>query len=113
VEYKYDEDSKLYLRSVNGKPHTDLESRLQLTAKNIMVIRTSHKLIKGDPYGRREINVYGPGEGYLFQNGVGKDITWQRKDGIIRPYVEKKEQGLYPGQTWVIVVPFGTSVSYE
>ncbi len=111
VTYKYDEASKLYYRSINGEPHTDFETRLQLTAKNVLVIRAKHKVL--DSEGRRAINIDGPGKGLLFQNGVTREITWQRKDGVIRPYINGEEQGLYPGQTWVIVVQNDTDVSYK
>lgn len=111
VLYKYDQETKLYKRFINSKPHTDLETKEQLIAKNILVIGADHKIIDG--VGRREIDVYGPGEGYLFQNGVAREVTWQRKNGVIRAYIDGKEQGLYPGQTWIIVVPILTNVSYE
>ncbi|OEF99467.1 hypothetical protein BHF71_08880 [Vulcanibacillus modesticaldus] len=111
IDYKYDEETKLYNRYVNGAPHKDLETDEQLTARNILVIRTDHKII--DDVGRREIDVNGPGKGYLFQNGIVKEITWQRKDGIIRAYIDGKEQGLYPGQTWIIVVQNQTPVFYQ
>jgi len=44
---------------------------------------------------------------------VAREVTWQRKNGVIRAYIDGKEQGLYPGQTWIIVVPILTNVSYE
>ncbi|GBF10795.1 DUF3048 domain-containing protein [Tepidibacillus sp. HK-1] len=111
VGYQYDETKKQYNRYINGQPHTDLETEEQLTAKNLLVIRAEHKIL--DNEGRRSINLYGPGKGYLFQNGAMKEITWERKDGVIRAYVDGKEQGLLPGQTWTIVVQNSTPVSYQ
>lgn len=111
VEYQYDEGSKKYLRFINGKPHTDLETKMQLTATNLLVIRAEHKIV--DQQGRRVIDIDGPGQGYLFQKGVEKEIIWERRDGVIRPYFNDTEQGLFPGQTWVIVVQPQTNVSWE
>ncbi len=111
VEYVYNNETKLFDRYINDKSHIDLETGEQLTAKNILVIKTSHTVL--DKAGRLAVDVYGPGEGYLFQNGVVRLITWERKDGVIRAYIDGKEQGLYPGQTWVMVVQDNTPVSYQ
>ena len=109
--YEYNIEDKLYYRYIDGVAHTDLETNQQLTAKNILVVKTTHKVL--DSAGRLEVNVYGPGEGYLFQNGKVKEVTWERKDGVIRAYIGGVEQGLYPGQTWVMVVDNLTPVSYQ
>ncbi len=111
IEYVFNNETELYYRNVNGEMHTDLETNEQLTAMNILVVRTDHKVI--DSAGRLEIDVYGPGEGYLFQKGVVNIITWERKDGVIRAYIDGQEQALYPGQTWVMVVQNRTPISYQ
>ncbi len=111
VDYQYDEANQIYKRSVNGKPHADLETKEQLTAKNILVVHATHKIF--DNVGRREVDVYGPGKGFLFQNGVVQEVTWERKDGVIRPFINGKEQALHPGQTWTIFIPNITNVSYR
>lgn len=111
VDYEYDEANQIYKRSINGKPHIDLETKEQLTAKNILVVQAAHKIF--DSVGRREVDVYGPGKGFLFQNGVVQEVTWERKDGVIRPFINGKEQPLHPGQTWTIFIPNTTNVSYR
>lgn len=111
VSYKYDETTKLYNRGINGQPHIDYDTKEQLTAKNLLIIEAHHKIL--DSAGRREIDVYGPGNGYLFQNGVGREVIWERKDGVIRAYINGEEQGLYPGQTWTIIVPEKSDVLYK
>jgi len=111
VGYQYNPSTKLYDRSINEKPHTDLETKKQLTARNILVIQASHKVL--DSEGRREVDVYGPGNGYLIQNGVVREIEWQRKDGVIRPFINGKEQAFYPGQTWVQIIPSKNNVSIQ
>ncbi|TCS80606.1 DUF3048 domain-containing protein [Tepidibacillus fermentans] len=110
VGYQYDEATKLYKRTINQQPHTDLETKEQLTARNVLVIRAKHWSIGNT---KRGIDIDGQGKGYLFQNGVGKAIDWKMQNGMIRAYVNGVEQGLYPGKTWIIVVEPQTHVSYQ
>ncbi len=111
VDYIYEPIKRQYHRSINGSAHTDLESGKQLTAKNILVIRTSHQVL--DSVGRRAIDVKGSGTGYLFQNGIVREISWKRVDGVIRAFVGEEEQALYPGQTWVNIVQHNTDIAYQ
>jgi len=106
VSYAYDAASGVYKRTMAGKPHFDKETGEQLTAKNILIIETKHQVL--DNVGRRSVNVYGPGPGYLLQDGKSQKIVWERKNGAIRAYVDGRELPLLPGQTWVQIVPTGT-----
>jgi hypothetical protein len=104
VSYEYDETLKRYKRFTQGKPHHDLTTDQQLAADNLLVITSPHKIL--DNVGRRDVDVSGPGEGLLFQRGKGQKITWERKDGLIRAYTaEGKEVPMYPGNTWVNLIP--------
>ncbi|WCK55063.1 DUF3048 domain-containing protein [Aneurinibacillus sp. Ricciae_BoGa-3] len=101
--YEYDPGSKQYLRTTDGKPHIDKETGRQLSATNVLVVGTMHKVVDSD--GRLEVNTTGPGEGYLFQRGKAVKVTWEQKHGIIRAYRNGQEVSLYPGHTWVNIVP--------
>ncbi|WP_027417423.1 DUF3048 domain-containing protein [Aneurinibacillus terranovensis] len=101
--YVYDPEKKLYMRWTAGKPHLDRETGKQLSAVNVLVVGAQHRII--DSEGRLEIDINGPGDGYLFQHGKVMKITWERRDGAIRAYRSGKEMPLYPGHTWVNVVP--------
>lgn len=101
--YEYDEATKQYKRLTAGKPHMDKETGKQLTATNVLVIAARHQTL--DQEGRLEIDTTGPGEGYIFQRGKALPITWERRDGAIRAYQNGIEVKLYPGTTWVNVVP--------
>lgn len=103
VSYEYDPDSKQYKRLTQGEPHNDLTTGEQLTATNVLVVSASHRIL--DNEGRRAIDVYGPGNGYLFQRGKVQKVTWERKNGLIRAYIDGEEVGLYPGNTWVHIIP--------
>jgi hypothetical protein len=111
VSYAYDAATGLYKRSMAGQPHLDKETGKQLTAKNVLIIETRHRVL--DKEGRRDVDVYGPGSGYMLQNGKSQKIAWERKNGVIRAYAGSREVPLLPGQTWVQIVPTGTKVTIE
>jgi len=108
VTYIYDPEKGEYLRFINEKPHTDRETKEQIRVKNILIIKTKHQVL--DSYGRRAVNVYGPGEGYLLQNGKITSILWKREGGIIKGYKNGIELGLIPGNTWVQVIPLENNI---
>lgn len=103
ISYEYDEENGNYLRFTSGETHKDLTTDQQLTATNILVGTAAHRIL--DNEGRRHIDVYGPGDGYLFQKGKVQKVKWERKDGVIRAFKDGKEVGLYPGNTWVHIIP--------
>ncbi|WP_025026144.1 DUF3048 domain-containing protein [Caldalkalibacillus mannanilyticus] len=103
VSYEYDAETGLYTRYVRGEPHVDMETTEPLTTTNLFVIETTHKTL--DSVGRRAIDVKSEGKGYLFQRGKMTEVDWKRIDGVIRPIRDGEEIGLYPGVTWVNIVP--------
>lgn len=115
VSYEYDENQKRYKRFTMGKPHIDLTTKEQLSTVNLLVLSSTHKIL--DKEGRRDVDVFGPGKGYLFQRGKAQEITWERKGGLIRAYADGKEISLYPGSTWINMIPnkppLNQSVKFE
>jgi hypothetical protein len=111
VSYDYDKDKGTYKRSMDGKPHLDKVSGNQLTAMNLLVLQSKHQIL--DKAGRRDVDIFGPGQGIFLQQGKKQDITWEQKDGIIRAFAVGKEVPLLPGTTWVQIVPEGTNVTTE
>lgn len=109
VEYGYDSASGLYNRFVAGAPHVDGLTGKQLTAANILICESVHRIV--DQEGHRSVDVFGPGKGVLLQGGIKKDIVWERKAGMIRAYAGGIEQPLLPGQTWIQIVPEGSPVT--
>ncbi|MBW7461414.1 DUF3048 domain-containing protein, partial [Paenibacillus sepulcri] len=67
VSYAFDEARKIYARSINDKPHTDLTTEEQLTATNLVIIGAAHHTY--DDYGRLEIDLQSGGPAVLFQLG--------------------------------------------
>lgn len=111
VSYQYDESTNTYLRTMAGKPHNDKETDKQLSAANLLIVEAKHRIL--DKAGRRDVDVIGPGKGYLLQQGSAQEIVWENKDGLIRAYANGKELPLLQGKTWVQVVPTGTKVTFE
>lgn len=111
VDYEYDAMAKKYNRIMAGELHKDKTTGTQLTADNLLVLFTKHKIL--DDAGRRAVDIYGPGEGYMMQQGVSRPITWENKDGVIRAYFDSQEVELLPGQTWVQVVPIDSKVEFQ
>lgn len=108
VSYEYDSQSGLYKRFMEAKPHNDKETGKQLTAANILVCESKHQVL--DKEGRREVDVTGPGKGYLLQGGWMKEVTWEQKNGMIRAYSDGRELAMQPGATWVQIIPEGWGI---
>lgn len=116
VSYDYDPATKLYARSINGKPHIDLNNSKQLTAANLVVLSAKHRAY--DDYGRLEINLNAGGQAVLFQEGHVIVCDWRRDKGdIIRLYKDGRELKFVPGTTYYHVVPtdggFDSHVKYQ
>lgn len=104
VGYEYDAASGLYKRSINGEPHTDLETGETITAANVVVMGADHRVL--DDVGRLEIGLKLGGEAILFQGGNVIRANWIRKEGdIIRFIKDNAEIPMVPGQTFIHVVP--------
>lgn len=106
--YTYDHDNKVYLRLRQNQPQIERVTQKQLTAKNIIIQRVKNYTIKGDQYGRQEVNTVGSGEGYYITNGKYIEIKWSkasRTERTIYTDADGNEIHLNPGQTWVQIVP--------
>ncbi|WNC15593.1 DUF3048 domain-containing protein [Brevibacillus brevis] len=104
--FEYDEKEKKYMRFTEGKPHVDLSDNKQLSTSNLLVIAAKHRVL--DKEGRRQVDVVGPGDGYLFQQGKARKIKWKRSGGVIRAYADAaltQELPLLPGNTWIEILP--------
>lgn len=114
VSYQYDPKTKQYLRFTQGKPHMDLTTDKQLSVTNLLVLAAKHRIL--DKEGRREVDVVGPGDGYLFQQGKARKVKWKRSGGVIRAYTDAsfaEELPLLPGNTWVNIVPDAPGLTTE
>ncbi|WP_375546921.1 DUF3048 domain-containing protein [Paenibacillus sp.] len=104
VTYQYNEADKLYLRSINGQPHIDVNTGKQLTATNVVILGANHKTL--DDVGRLAVDLVSGGEAFLLQQGKVIKGNWERSKGdVIRFVKDGKEVPLYPGTTYFNIVP--------
>ena len=104
VSYAYDPATKLYARSINGEPHTDLTTKTQLTTTNIAVIGAKHRTY--DDYGRLDIDLDSGGPAVLIQLGKAVECEWKRgTDGAVHLMKDGKELPMVPGKTYYHIVP--------
>ncbi|BFH60332.1 DUF3048 domain-containing protein [Paenibacillus azoreducens] len=104
VTYQYNVEKKTYLRSINGKPHIDLNTGEQLSATNVVVLGANHKTL--DDVGRLAVNLTSGGDAILLQRGKAIKGKWARaKNDVIRFVKDGKEMPLYPGTTYFNIVP--------
>lgn len=108
TSYKYNNETKLYYRYTNGKPHVDETDENQLTCSNILVQYADTKVI--DNEGRLAIKFVGTGEGKLYTAGKSVAIKWE-KETPETPTLFFTQDGeaiqLNPGQTWIQVMETG------
>ena len=108
VEFKYNQETKVYDRYVNGKPHKS-QTGDGLTAKNILVYYVQDVPLNDGIYApRRDLNNLGSGEGYYLSAGIATPITWEKQthDGkTIYKTKDGAELTVNPGNTYIQLVP--------
>ena len=108
TSYKYDEENKVYLRSMCDEAHVDLITGKQYTAKNIITYQVKNRSY--DDYGRQELDNIGSGEGYYISEGYATPITWEktcRSCKTIYKYSDGNELKVNDGNTWIQIQPVG------
>lgn len=104
VSYTYNKDKQVYLRSVNGEPHVDLNNGDQLSAANVVVMSTSHRVL--DDVGRLAVDLDSGGDALIFREGRMIQGKWKHANrDIIRFYEGDTEVPLVPGRTYIHIVP--------
>jgi hypothetical protein len=115
VQWQYDPSANDYLRFMGGSPHVDAITGKQLTAKNIVVMRTAESPDQ-DPFtpGSIRLKTEGSGPVTVYRDGQAIAGTWN-KSSVEAPLRWLGPDGqpiqLDRGTTWVEVVPNGNQVS--
>lgn len=109
--YKWDAKKSVYVRNMEGSVHKDRETGEALVANNVIVMVTSHNIY--DKKGRREVDMRGPGKGYLAQAGKLIPVNWVLANGHIQVYNNGKSYSMLPGKTWIQVVQKDSDVSWK
>jgi len=112
--YVYDENAKVYKRSVNGISHSDDVSKKQYIYKNIITYQVANNSV--DSYGRQDINNIGSGSGYYITEGIAVPITWEKtkRDGqTIYKYANGERIVLNDGNTFIQIQPKGQTLNIK
>jgi len=115
VEWKYDAATSTYLRSQGGAIATDLETKQQLSASDV-VIEYAKEIDDLDEHLHLFYGVIGNGTGILFRNGQAEQVTWKKAKEMDRTIFydqSGKEVTFAPGQIWVEILPIGDKVEYN
>ena len=117
IRYKYDRATNTYRRFVSGgKRDIDAAYKVQIAPRNVivMVVRFG-PLNDGSHKGRLEAQFIGSGTAWIATNGTTIKGTWKKRSmtGPTRFYDRSgKQVTLTVGQTYIQVVPPGTSLKF-
>lgn len=114
VEWDYDKVTNTYKRKNGGKEHLDLESKEQLSAKNV-VVQLSKLTGPVDDHGHMLYGTIGSGKAIIFQDGKSIVGTWTKKTRIGRTtYFDNtgNEIKFSRGPVWIEIIPSEQQVSY-
>jgi Protein of unknown function (DUF3048) N-terminal domain/Protein of unknown function (DUF3048) C-terminal domain len=115
VQWRYDRAANDYLRFMGGTPHVDATTGKQLTARNVVVMYTTLSP-DPDPFtpGSITLGTEGTGKCTVYEDGTTVQGVWS-KSTVDSPLQWLDTNGnpikLNTGNTWVEVVPTGTSVT--
>jgi len=114
VTWKYDSKNNTYLRFNADKPHIDMDTNVQLSAKNL-VIQFVPERGPVDKEGHMFYTTIGEGKIIVFQNGDVIQGTWKKVSQTSRTKFfdeQGKEISFVRGVTWIEAVPKGNTIKY-
>ncbi|MDO4376048.1 MAG: DUF3048 domain-containing protein [bacterium] len=115
--YKYDPETKLYIRSVNGKEHTDYVTKQTYKFKNIITYQVkNYTLDDPENKGRQGLENIGSGTGYYISEGIAVPITWEKKSResqTIYKFKNGEELVVNDGNTFIQIQPKGQTLTIE
>jgi hypothetical protein len=115
VKWVYAPATNSYLRFNAGVPHLDLETKQQLTAKDIVILYAEETGPVDEHLHLLYANI-GSGTGILYQDGKTIKITWKKATRTSRTQffdTSGKEVSFNRGQIWIEMLPTGTTISYQ
>ena len=114
--YKYDPESKTYLRSMNETSNTDLVTGEQYKIKNVLVYGVNYSNYTYDGYSAyQKIDNIGTGEGYYISNGYAIPIKWEKENEKSKTKYKVastgKELVVNDGNTYIQIYPANRNIT--
>jgi hypothetical protein len=115
VNWTYDKTNNLYLRNNGGKPHVDLDTKKQLTTKNIVILFMRESRANDGYEGNLHMlyGTKGTGNVKVFIDGTEVDGTWSKKNRTAHLLIKDKrgkEIEFSKGKIWFEVVSPATDI---
>lgn len=113
VTWKYNKATNSYLRNNGGKEHLDMDFKVQLSAKNVVIMFVSEDG-PVDKEGHMFYTTVGSGSFLVFQNGDVSTGTWSKdsREGRTIFKVDGRELEFVRGTIWIEAVPVGNEIKY-
>lgn len=102
--FKYDKNTKEYVKYVNNKEIKDHNTGEHITTKNIIIQKITYKMASDNYYW--DLHTTGTGDGYYITNGYAVPIKWNKKtrnSKSIYTYLDGKEIDVNDGRTYIEV----------
>ena len=117
VKYKYNEDSKKYVRYARGKEQTDWETKESVETKNIIItFCDNYTLSDVENKGRQGLKNIGTFDGYYITNGKAIKIKCTknaRDEKTVYKDLQGNEIKVNDGNTFVNICPTNAKVQIE
>ncbi len=104
--YEYNSEEKVYYRSMNDTPHTDLVTGEQYHFKNIIAYAVQYNSYQGTKL--QDLQNIGSGEGVYITNGYSVPIKWSKtaRDAKTKyTYLDGTEIDVSDGNTFIQIYP--------
>ena len=114
VRWDYDAETKEYLRTMAGEAHVDMNTKQQISAANVVVLKTAER----GPLNELKHMMYdtiGTGEALIFNHGNVIEGTWSKPSRTAElEFLDERGQPveMARGLTWISVVGKTNAVSY-
>lgn len=107
VSFKYDPKTNSYVRYNNGELQHDEIDKSEITAKNIVVMRTTYGSLLKSQY--LDVKVMGSGDCTVYHNGKSEACTWKkdtsdRHNPLLFYDAQDKVIPFVRGTTWIEIV---------
>lgn len=113
--FDYDAASGKYMVGQYGKEHVDGSTSEQVSATNVLVLKTSTAVL--DDVGRLHVQTTGEGDGVFFCGGKAVPIRWSRKDrnsSFVYTLEDGSSLALGQGNSYICIInPKTSKVEYQ